>query len=274
MTCRDSNCHGHTFVELLVSMTLTLLIIAAVVSINNMGLKTIQHQDKIIRIVNQLRQSLTQLESDIKSTALTGCLLDKRNIRDLIFAQPISIANRLAHPWLLGQENGTWLPSSPYFDNTNIQNNNDAIYLMFAVISDQSNINNLSSQPQRVFYITNCSIAEVTRGLNSTLTTNNPAIYPLQSIIYYIREVDGELILYRQYLSKTGNPRNEPLMDNIESLKIGYGEQISADTLVFKTATDVNDWKKVFAIYLRLKIKLSNTSYAISKIIELPNIDE
>ena len=267
------NCRGHTLVELLIAMLLSLLIFAAIIPINGLGLKAAQHQQKIIGIVNQLRQSLKQFETDIKSAALTGCLLNKSNIRDLTFTQPTSINNRLSSPWLAGNHNGSWHPESPFFDSANIKSESDAINLIFAVLNDELNLNNLNSQPNRVFYITNCTVAEITRGVNSTLSTaNNSQIYPLQSTIYYVREINEKLILYRQYLTKSGKPRNEPLIDNIESLKIGYGEETDADTLVFRTANKVEAWNNIVVIYIRLKISIDNNSYSISRLVELSNI--
>ena len=195
-------------------------------------------------------------------------------IRDLVFAQPTTGNNQLQHPWVSGNQNGTWYSSAPFFDNTNINSDNDAIHLMFADLVDPLNSNNLNSGSNRVFYLTNCVIAEITRGNDATLHDSaDSRVYPLQSIIYYAREVDDQLILYRQYLSKSGNPRNEPLIDNLKQLKIAYAEAVNDDTLAFKNASSVSDWSQVIAIYIEIQVQIKNLSFSISKLIDLSNLN-
>ncbi len=270
----NRNCRGHTLIELFIAMSLSVIIIGALVPINNLGLRAADHQQKIILGVNQLRQSFKQFEIDIKSSGAKGCLFNRNNIRDRLFRQPISNENQLEHPWLAANHSGIWNPTTPYFDNSNISSDHDAIHLMLADLAESLNSNSLTVNPNRAFYLTNCAVAEIARGNNATLhNVPNSKIYPLQSIVYYIRDIDNETVLYRQYLNKSGNTRNEPLIDNIKALSIAYAEKISTEALVFKKASNVSDWNQVIAIYLHIEIKIQSLPFSISKLIALPNLN-
>ncbi len=269
----NTHCAGYSLVELLIAMALSVIIIGSLAPINNLGLKATASQQKVIKAINQLQQSVKQIEIEVKSAGSTGCLVDRNNIHDRLFTQPVASNNPLTEPWLAGNVSGSWHPASPLFSNSNINDTSNAVHLMFADLTDVPlDYNDINTAPGRVFYITNCAVAQISRGRDSTHKNNLGAqIYPFQSIIYYVRRIDNTQVLYRQYLNKSGNPRNEPLIDDIKRFKVAYAEATSTDTLIFKSANTVSDWSKVLAIYVLIEVQIENLSYSISRIITMAN---
>ena len=70
---------GHTLIELLIAMSLSVVIVGALVPVNTLGLKAAAQQQKISLTVNQLRQSVKQFHTDVKSSGAVSCLFDRNN---------------------------------------------------------------------------------------------------------------------------------------------------------------------------------------------------
>lgn len=260
---------GFTLVELLIGMSLSMIIIAALVPVSLISLRSMAQVQGIEKEINQLGQSLALIESDLKSTALTGCALDKKLIVNSLFpdqGEPV---------WISGYTHNRWFPLRPEFVNTNPAPSFDAIHLVNIDMSNPVSVASLAQTPGRIIFATNCVVSEISRASQSNLighaySNSDLSIFGLQSIQYYVKQNQDKHTLYRQYLTKSGHPRNEPLVDNIEKLKIGYAEVIDEGELAIKAAPDVSYWKNVRAVYVSV-ILHSAPSKPVSTLVLLDN---
>ncbi len=255
----STNCRGHTLIELLVAMTLSMLIVIALVTVNILSLKSILQIQQIEKQINLLSQSLQLIETDVKSTAVTACAMDKNLVLDSLTRQTASRSVSTQFNWISGYSSNSWFPETPNFASDKLSKTFDAIQIARADMLNPLSYRAVKNTPKRIVFITDCIVSEIARSMNSILlkrssSPSDLAIYSFQMIQYYIRENSGNYTLYRQYLSKNGRTVNEPLVDNIAELTIGYGEQLSDTTLAFNTAANINNWNAVIAVYISITI--------------------
>lgn len=264
---------GHTLPELLIAMAVSMLLISALIGTNNLGLKAVRNLDNSQAAIGKIQQSLRLLEADLKHVYSSGCLVNKTWISDLVLTQPADTNNRFTSSWLSGFDNngGGWFPQPPYFDNTDIAVDSPAINLLYADVAESLTAASLNADPQRLVFLTNCAVAEISRADDSMLATSiGPLrIHPFQSVLYYLKQTETGLTLYRQYLTESGNTRNEPLADGIDKLVIAFGEAIDASTLAFRQAQNVEDWGNIAAIYVAIHFSISTVQYSSAVLVEL-----
>ena len=250
---------GHTLIELLIAMSLSMLIILALIQINMLSLKSLTAVQSIEKQVNLLSQSLKLLETDLKATALTGCVIDKTLIINRLATNGFSSPSNSPIQWISGYSNDSWHPLQPIYTNSNNLKSIDAIHLLKADMTELLSVDNLNRNPERIVFITNCSNAEITRSNDSTLLKPDSGsseifIYAFQFIHYYIKDNQGKQTLYRQYIAQSGNSVSEPLVDYISMLKIGYGERLANNALAFHSAEKVGNWANVTAVYISITL--------------------
>ena len=255
----NANCKGHTLIELLIAMSLSMLIIAALVPVNMLSHRSVQQVQQTEKQINLLSQSVKIMQADLKTAALTACTLDKSFLLTTLFNQYSVPPEKPVFSWISGYTKNGWFPEIPPFVNENNLDNLDALQIIKADMSDLVSMESLAKTPQRIIFVTNCITSEITRSidsklLNSAQPPSELSVYAFQFIQYYVKENLGKHTLYRQYFSKSGRTRNEPLVDDILRLKIGYAETRANSTLVFNTAGNVRNWNNIVAIYISITL--------------------
>ena len=245
---------GHTLIELLIAMALSMIIIAALIPVNLFSLRSIVQIQSIEKQIHLLSQSLVLFKNDLSSTALSGCTLDKNQINNSL------IDNEKQINWITGYTNTNWFPETPIFVNDSMAVSFDAIQVISADMSKLISTSSLVKTPDRIVFITNCITSEIARAddsrlLKSTSSDSDLSIYAFQINQYFIKENSGKYTLYRQYISKSGRPTSEPLVDNIERLKIAYAEKFSKLSLIFTSASKVKNWSNIVAVYVSISLK-------------------
>ena len=240
-------------------MTLSMLILAALVPINLLSVRSVIQIQNIETEVNKLSQSVTVLESDLKATAVTACTLNKALITKTLRDEYSNSPKNTTLQWISGFSNNSWFPQTPQFTNSQLVKTFDAIQVLKTNVSEQISLNTATQLPQRILFLTNCSISEISRSIDSKLlqggtSSSDLYIYPFQFIHYYIKDNDDKFTLYRQFMSKTGRPITEPVIDNIHKFSIAYGEVSETDTLSFKTANAVDNWRNVVVVYVSITL--------------------
>ena len=263
------NARGFTLVELLISMSLSMIIIAALIPLNMISLRSISQIQYLQQEVNHLDQSIRMIEADLKSAALTGCALDKRRVINSLISDGADI------DWISGYSNKRWYPQTPNFVNHDTSGEFHAIQIIKADMSQPVSIRSLANTPGRIVFVTNCVTSEISRASDSHLikhasTLSDLNIYGFQYIQYYVKESLGKHTLYRQYLTQSGNPRNEPLVDHIGQFRIGYAETTADDELAFHTADNVQNWNNIAAIYVLISLN-STFSKPVYSLVTLEN---
>lgn len=252
-------CKGHTLIELLIAMSLSMLVIAALVPVNMLTLRSLSQVRQVEKQISLLSRSVKLIEADLRSTALTACAIDENLIVDALFAKHLNASDQSGFNWISGYSNNKWFPERPRFVNDNNAKTFDALTLVKTDMSDALSIHTLDTTPQRVVFITDCIVSEIARSIDSRLlkrisVSSDLSVYAFQFIQYYIKKKSDGYSLYRQYLSRTGSPINEPLVDNIDQLKIGYGERLTDNTIAFKTAAKVTNWRNIISVYISITI--------------------
>lgn len=232
---------------------------AALIPISMLSLKSLSTIQAIEKRVNLLSQAVKLLETDLKTTALTGCALDKSMIFNRLASSNLPSFNQPPIHWIAGYSNDSWHPQQPIFSSGNTLKNSDAIHLLKTDMTQLLSVDTVAINPERIVFITNCSASEITRSIKSSFlksgsTPSDLLIYAFQLIHYYIKENQGKQTLYRQYLAKSGKSVSEPLVDNISQLKIGYGEKLANNALVFHSAENVEKWANVAAVYIAITL--------------------
>ena len=257
ISLRPVSQQGHTLIELMVTMALSMLVILAIMPISHHSIRTTTHVSQLHSQINQYNHIVSLLESELKMTANRFCMNDNNRINDRVFSEPIKASNMLSHSWVSGFEQGMWHPQAPHFIPPELNNDTSAISVMFTDLSETLSVRQRHANPRRIGFVTNCMHAEITRLEQSQLLvkSDHPSrliIYPFKLVSYYLRRVNESYTLYRQHLTRTGRVRNEPLSDQIRALNIAYAEVQSDSELRFKKAADVVNWSNIAALYLQL----------------------
>lgn len=271
----NQNCKGHTLVELLIAIPLSMLIFAALLPLNMITLRSIAQTQQIERQMNLLGQSINVIENDLKTAALTACAQDKTLIINNITGHNSSPDSKPSFNWLSGYSNSRWFPQLPVFVNNSSVENFDSLHFSKVDMIEPINMESMAKTPRRIVFITDCMTSEIARFsdsriLKSTVAHGLLTIYAFQSVQYFVRESLDRYTLYRQYLTRSGGLRIEPLVDDIKRLSIGYAERIENKTLAINTAANVKDWSNVVAVYISISLA-GDINHSLSVLVTLDN---
>lgn len=296
---------GFSLVELMVALTIGLLVSGAVLSIFVSSLSTNKSQDGLARLQENARYVLNQIQTDTRMAGYRGCLGRKgaqagdaatpiNNIASTInytnnMDLPIEGFHSSASTWAPALD-ATIAANSPASDSDIItirfgsgtgtalsaQMTNSAAAIPIVANPDNLSVGDtvmvadcVASTVFTITGITNNSIehstsANTTADLSRAFS-HDAVVMPISTVTYYVApsaDTSNGLSLWR----KTNNQNSEELADNIEQLKILYGEDGNGDLSPdhYVTANNVSDMRNVIAIKLMMLARTSADNLSIS----------
>lgn len=284
---------GFSLVELMIALTLGLIVSIAVFSIFVSTLKTNKTQDHLSRIQESVRYALSQMQTDIRMAGFRSCLGRKGATGDTATEPVINLINTIQYandfdsPMQGFHATGaSWLPSlDGSISSASPSQGSDIITIRFAygtgtplsatmtsgtaAIPIAGNPDQLTTSDNLV--IADCVQSTVFKPTNITATSishtasanssadlgrafgTDAVVMPIKTVTYFVApsaDTTNGLSLWR----KTNTETAVELVDQIEQIKILYGEDTDGDLSPDKyvQANQVTDMKNVLAIHLML----------------------
>lgn len=283
---------GFSLVELMISLVLGGLIIAAVGTVYLGSRQSFRTQDAMARMQEGARYAFETVLFDIRQVGF-GC--------ESINPDPVDATwyNNLFKRPLMGYEAGSGLPASV----TGAVSDTDALMVLRADKSRESRLTSATTtavahgvsdggllvvtetySDATAYTATAASGTSVTINAGSTMPckpgapvalTTNYRLLPLVGHIYYIRNNgDGEPSLYRETLLANGTTEAQELIDGVEDMQITYGEDTSQATVpecpddgcsvdAYVDADAVTNWNRVVSVRLILTMRSTNTGVGV-----------
>lgn len=285
---------GFGMVELMLAIALGLIVTGAVIALFLTNTKTDRMQDSMARLQENARFALVTMQTDIRMAGYRGCLGQKGASSSAATTAVNNVINSIQYKDDLALAvqgfNGTsnWSPtlppsissaSPPPTEGSDVLTLRMATgtgsQLSAAMTSSTSDIPLVANtdgitvgstaliadcEASTVFSVTSITATSISHavGANTTADLGRPfgtdaVVMPVSTITYYVApssDVTGGLSLWRQ----RNNAASEEIADNIEQLKILYGEDTNSDLIPdrYVTAANVVDMNHVIAIKLML----------------------
>ena len=282
---------GFSLVELMVSLVLGGLIIAAVGTVYLGSRQSFRTQDAMARMQEGARYAFETMSFDARQVGF-GCESVNTNPVDATWYK-----NLFKQP-LLGYESGSGLPASV----TGELANTDAFMVLRADKTRESRLTSATTtatahglgnggwgvvteaySDATVYQATTASGTAITLDGASALpckavpvvATANYRLLPLSGHIYYIRNNgDGEPSLYRETLLADGSSEAQELIEGVEDMQITYGEDTSTATVAecpddicsantYVEADDVTNWNRVVSVRVVLSMRTPETGVSV-----------
>jgi type IV pilus assembly protein PilW len=285
---RDSMQRGFSVVELMVAVTLSMILMAGVLSIFASSKVTYLSNEKTARLQENGRMALDMIVRDIRAAGYMGCA------KSVPFNTTLNSPAALLWDYSRPMQGFEWTGAawSPALTTAVIpaaqaaSNGSDAILLRVAQRegSSQRVTNNLATatdNPQVVpavasglMMITDCNASTVFQVTGnappvvqhavSGATVNGPGnstnnlgyvyqkdarLIPMQTVVYYVRNNS----LWRVVNSNTP----EELVEGVQALQIVYGEDTDADRIVnnYVAANAVTNWANIVSVSVSLLVR-------------------
>jgi type IV pilus assembly protein PilW len=280
---------GFSLVELMISLVLGGLIIAAVGTVYLGSRQSFRTQDAVARMQEGARYAFETVSVDLRQVGF-GCASVNTDPVDATWY------NNLFKQPLLGYESGAGLPGSV----TGAIANTDALMALRADKSRESQLATATSTKtphglsagglaviSEVYSDATVYTASAASGTNITLNaasalpckpgapvvaTANFMLLPLSGHIYYLKNnAAGEPSLYRETLLANGTTEAQELVEGVENMQITYGEDTSQVSVadcpddgcsadVYVAADAVTNWNRVVSVRLTLTMRSAETS--------------
>lgn len=291
---------GFSLVELMISLVLGGLIIAAVGTIYLGSRQSFRTQDAMARMQEGARYAFETLSFDIRQVGF-GC----ESINTVPFdpatgpdpVDPTWYNNLFKRP-LMGYEAGAGLPASV----TGAVADTDALMVLRADKSRESRLTSATTtaaahgvsdggllvvteaySDATAYTATAASGTSVTINAGSAMPckpgapvapTTNYRLLPLVGHIYYIKNNGSEPSLYRKTLLADGTTEAQELIDGVEDMQITYGEDTSQVTVAecpddgcsmdaYVDAAHVTNWNRVVSVRLVLSMRSIGTGVGV-----------
>lgn len=280
---------GFSLVELMISLVLGGLVIAAVGTVYLGSRQAFRTQDAMARMQEGARYAFETMSYDIRQVGF-GCETVNTDAVDATWY------NNLFKRPLLGYESGAGLPA----DVTDVVADTDALMVLRADKRGEVRLTSATTTASD-HGIENGGLAVVTEaysdatvytasgasGSTITLTaspqpcktggpdvvaTTDYRLLPLVGHIYHIRENgDGEPSLYRETLRSDGTTEAQEVIEGVEDMQIEYGEDTSQVSVVEcpddgcsadtyrDVAGDVTNWNRVVSVRVTLTMRTTET---------------
>lgn len=260
---------GLGLVEIMVALAISLVLMAGVYRIYVSSKQSYRVQTNLSRLQEDARLSLAFLNRDIRMAGYAGCANPRQLIVNVIANNPPTNSVLAASGAILGYSNGTSWPTSFPAKPSNIVSGTDAVYVQFAMPSNITVSNPMSSptaqvmissnplgfQAGQVLVVTDCTNADVFRATNvasSTTATNgvniahstsqnsanffskaydsSAQVMAYQYRLYYIgTNSNGVPALYREDMALGTNAQQTELVDNVKDMSLSYGVDTDDD---------------------------------------------
>lgn len=284
---------GFSLVELMIALVLGLIVSVAIFTLFVSTLKSNKTHDNLSRLQESARYALYQLQNDLRMTGYRSCLGRKGSTADVETAEDVNLISGIQYHNDFDQsiqgfhaQGSSWTPAlDASISSASPTQDSDIITVRFATgqgthlsaimangtadIPILSNPDNLTTSDDLI--IADCaqstvfsptSISATTIAHSSAANTSDnlgraystdAVVMPIKTVTYFVapsQDVSNGSSLWR----KTNADAAEELADNIEQLKILYGEDTNGDLAPDKyvTANQVADMKNVIAIKLML----------------------
>jgi type IV pilus assembly protein PilW len=283
---------GFSLIELMISLVLGGLIIAAVGTVYLGSRQSFRTQDAMARMQEGARFAFETMSVDLRQVGF-GC--------SSVNTDPVDATwyNNLFKQPLLGYESGAGLPAGV----TGAIANTDALMVLRADKSRESQLATATTttaahgvSPGGLVAITEAYsdatvyTAQTAAGTSITLNagsalpckpgaavaaTPNYMMLPLSGHIYYIKNnAAGEPSLYRETLLATGATEAQEMVEGVEDMQILYGEDTSQVTVAecpddncsmdaYKTADMVTNWNRVVSVRVTLNMRTPETNVGV-----------
>lgn len=272
------NNKGFTLIELMISLVLSLIIIAAAGTIYLSGGKTYRVSEELERLQENGRYAIDRIARDIRMIGFTGCNSRSLEIKTTVMAVNFTAQDFLSNP-IVGTEN-----HSGELNSLKLQPGSDSLRVSSAAPSTAQLVGNyepnnanikIGSNPDNVnkgdlVMLSDCEEAHVFEVTNVTgnnnsninVTHSGPGNSP-NKIDRTYRE-DATLMKfasnnYFNAINPAGNPalyisdvygNTSELVDRVQSLQFLYGESTDGNDTVdaYVVASAVTNWARVYSI--------------------------
>ncbi len=291
---------GFSLVELMIAVTLGLIVSGAVIALFLTSSKANQTQDNLARLQENARFALIKMQADIRMAGYRGCLGRKGSAPSTATTLVTNVINGIGYKdnFALSVQgfNGvsSWTPAldasisgvlpapTPGSDVITVRMGVGAGVPLAAVMANSSADISIAANTDgltvgntaliadcvvsTVFSVTAIAATSISHanGLNATADLGrafgtDAVVMPVSTITYYVgpsSDLANGLSLWR----KTNANASEELADNIEKLKILYGEDTNGDLSPDKyvTADNVVNMNNVIAVKLMLLTRTTN----------------
>jgi type IV pilus assembly protein PilW len=277
--------NGFSLVELMISLVLGGLVIAAVGTVYLGSRQSFRTQDAMGRMQEGARYAFETLSVDLRQVGF-GCASVNTDAVDATWY------NNLFKRPLLGYESGAGLPGGV----TGAIANTDALMVLRADKSRESQLATANTttaahgvSPSGLVVITevykDATVYTASAASGSSFTLNqasalpckpgapiwppvaNYMMLPLSGHIYYLKNnAAGEPSLYRETLLANGTTEAQELVEGVENMQIMYGEDTSQVSVaecpddgcsadVYVAANAVTNWNRVVSVRLVLTMR-------------------
>lgn len=283
---------GFSLVELMISLVLGGLIIAAVGTVYLGSRQSFRTQDAMARMQEGARHAFETLSVDLRQVGF-GCTSVNTDV-----VEPTWYNNLFKRP-LLGYENGAGLPASV----TGEIADTDAFMVLLADKSRESKLATATTttadhgvsdgglvvitdvySDATVYTASAASGSSITLDAASALpckpgapvvASANFMLLPLSAHIYYLRNnAAGEPSLYRETLRADGSSEAQEVIEGVEDMQLTYGEDTSQATVSecpddncsaddYYDADDVTNWNRVVSVRVKLFMRSPETSVGV-----------
>jgi type IV pilus assembly protein PilW len=275
---------GFSLVELMISMVLGGLVIAAVGTVYLGSRQSFRTQDAMARMQEGARYAFETLSVDLRQVGF-GCASVNTDAVDATWY------NNLFKRPLLGYESGAGLPGGV----TGAIANTDALMVLRADKSRESQLATATTttsphglspgsrvvitevyKDATVYTASAASGTSITLNAGSALPCKpgtpvaaaaNFMELPLSGHIYYLKNnAAGEPSLYRETLLANGTTEAQELVEGVENMQIMYGEDTSQVSVaecpddgcsadIYVAANAVTNWNRVVSVRLNLTMR-------------------
>ena len=285
---------GFSLVELMVSITIGLILLAGVLSIFFSSRVTFSTNERTARLQENGRVALDLVTHDIRSAGYQGCA------RGVQFNNALTTPTSLLWNYIFpvqGYENsgsGTFTPALGVTLTPTAVNDSDVIVVraatrdghstrleanMAATNSTLTLFNTGTLAAGNVYMISDCNAVDVfyatawdnvagvmshaspggTPGNSNAnfgyLYQTGARVVPLQTIIYYVG-IDATTGEPALY-RRIGTAASQLLIEGVQALQISYGEDTDNDRIAnfYRSATDVTNWNNIISVNLSMLIR-------------------
>ncbi|HGX92946.1 MAG TPA: hypothetical protein ENK35_06485 [Candidatus Tenderia sp.] len=276
---------GLTLVELMISVTLSLIIMAGIFQIFMSSKQTYRVQDALGRVQENARFAMDLLTYDIRMAGNVGC--NRNAILTNQFAGIVPDINSGIQGFDIAGGEASMFTMMTDADNNltadDIVNNSDAIFIQGAssVSGDLSAAMANSNAPisvnraltgveagdlviiadctdAEIFQVTNINadLTQITHnGLNKTYGTDAQVMPAIYTAYYLATDDNGVQNLYQRSIGAVTGAlavqAEVPLIEGVEDMQIFYGETIG-NTIAYNTANNVADMANVTSVRIHL----------------------
>jgi type IV pilus assembly protein PilW len=284
--------NGFSLVELMISLVLGGLVIAAVGTVYLGSRQSFRTQDAMGRMQEGARYAFETLSVDLRQVGF-GCASVNTDAVDATWY------NNLFKRPLLGYESGAGLPADGIDDAVDIPAPDEVPDALMVLRADKSRESQLATantttaahgvSPSGLVVITevykDATVYTASAASGSSFTLNqasalpckpgapiwppvaNYMMLPLSGHIYYLKNnAAGEPSLYRETLLANGTTEAQELVEGVENMQIMYGEDTSQVSVaecpddgcsadVYVAANAVTNWNRVVSVRLTLTMR-------------------